>query len=250
MKKRICLILLIISIFLGCFSCSASAASPFIPTPGLEISQFLTGDTDEAILIHRQDVAHEMAECARELGYPEDCEVIKTAQAEWWSCYDKIMEIRAATSKWDKAFEEYPYATYIWLYCTKTLGYNNYVTAGIMGNIMAECGGGTLDIQYWLYGSRGYYYGMCQWNKTNYPEIRDKDLIAQCDFLAQTIQYEIDTFGYAYRSGYKYADFLQLTSARDAALMFAKTYERCGSGSYTLRQNYAETAYNYFTGLC
>ena len=37
-----------------------------------------------------------------------------------------------------------------------------------------------------------------------------------------------------------------MTSITDAALAFAKCYERCGSGSYTTRQNNAIIAYNYF----
>ena len=41
-------------------------------------------------------------------------------------------------------------------------------------------------------------------------------------------------------------DFLNMTSITDAALAFAKCYERCASGSYTVRQNNAITAYNYF----
>ena len=41
--------------------------------------------------------------------------------------------------------DEYPEAYKIWHYLKK-LGYNDYVCAGIMGNIMAECGGQTLNI--------------------------------------------------------------------------------------------------------
>ena len=72
---------------------------------------------------------------------------------------------------------------------------------------MCEVGGGTLYIQWWLYGS--YYYGMCQWSK-GYSEIWGADLKAQCDFLRNTIEYELNVFGFVYQSGFKYEDFCQL----------------------------------------
>ena len=108
---------------------------------------------------------------------------------------------------------------------------------------MAEVGGNTLDIQYDIYGSS--YYGMCQWNKA-YSEVWGASLEEQCNYLEDTIEYEFDTFGYAYKRGFDYNDFLNMTSITDAALAFAKCYERCASGSYTVRQNNAITAYNYF----
>ena len=126
----------------------------------------------------------------------------------------------------------------------KDLGWNDYVCAGIMGNLMAEVGGQTLDIQYWLQGNG--YYGMCQWNKAYRSGVWGADLTGQCDFLRDTIKYEIDTFGYAYKKGFNLNSFLALSNERDAALAFAKCYERCGSGTYTIRQNNAEKAYDYF----
>lgn len=249
--KKISLLLvtiLVLTVIVGC-GMGANASSSYIETEGLSIEGFFDNDNTE--LNERQSIAHMMAECARALGYPEDSTIIKTAQAEWKSAQDE-KELKAENFRiWSKKYEEYPYATYVWLYLTRTLGYNDYVAAGIIGNMMAEVGGGTLNLQYWLYSyGSGYYYGLCQWNKSNYSEVRGCDLIEQCEFLAITIEYELDTFGYAYSRGYKYADFLALNSTEDAALMFAKCYERCASNSYGLRQTYAETAYQYFTGLC
>ena len=109
---------------------------------------------------------------------------------------------------------------------------------------MAEVGGQTLDIQYWLKGNG--YYGMCQWNKAYCSGVWGADLTGQCDFLRDTIKYEIDTFGYAYQKGFNFESFLNMSNERDAAKAFAKCYERCGSSTYTIRQNNAEKAYNYF----
>lgn len=196
--------------------------------------------------ISNMNAAHQMADAARQLGYSEDHDVIKLAVEEYNNAneirqdyqrvYDELME------HWHQKEEEYPVATYIWSYF-KELGYSNQVCAGILGNIMAEVGGNTLDIQYDIYGSS--YYGMCQWNKA-YSEVWGASLEEQCNYLEDTIKYEFDTFGYAYKKGFKYEDFLNITDARDAAIAFAKCYERCGSGSYNVRKQNAITAYNYF----
>lgn len=198
-----------------------------------------------------QKTAHELAESARKLGWPEESEPIASAKNEWWNAqlaieaYDARYEELYATSeeaKWATKAAEYPAATQIWRYM-KDLGWNDYVCAGIMGNLMAEVGGQTLDIQYWLYGKN--YYGMCQWSKT-YSKVWGTDLNTQCDFLKDTIKYEIDTFGYTYQKGFNFNSFLNMSNERDAAKAFAKCYERCGSSTYNIRMNNATKAYNYF----
>lgn len=144
--------------------------------------------------------------------------------------------------KWEKKSQEYPAATQIWKYL-KNQGYNDYVCAGIIGNLMAEVGGQTLDIQWWLKGNG--YYGMCQWNK-RYFKVWNQPLEEQLKFLVDTIDYELNTFGYAYKKGFDYNSFCNLTNEKQAALAFAKCYERCGSGSYNQRQKNATVALNYF----
>ena len=195
--------------------------------------------------------AHAMAEGARGLGYAEDHPIIKLAQSEWKKAHENVeyYEQKINTlkekeeAKWAQKMAEYPEATQVWRYM-KSLGWNDYVCAGIMGNIMAECAGQTLNLQVTISGNG--YYGMCQWNKAYREEVWGADLQGQCDFLRDSIKYEIDTFGYAYKKGFKFDTFLNMTNERDAALAFAKSYERCGSGSYGIRQNNATKAYNYF----
>lgn len=210
----------------------------------LNILPFFTTEQEE--LRERQEIAHQMAECARKLGYKETNAVIFLAKEEWYEAKQKIEDSQNSIPYWQTKFEEYPYATYIWLYLTKQLKYSNEVAAGIMGNIMAECSGGSLDIHYWAYSATEYYYGICQWNKKNYSDVFDKGLEYQCNFLAKTIEYELNTFGYAYQKGYNYEDFLKLTTPKESALMFAKCYERCTKGTYIVRQKYANIAYNYY----
>jgi hypothetical protein len=155
---------------------------------------------------------------------------------KYQSVYDQLME------HWHQKEEEYPTATYIWTYF-KDLGYSNQVCAGILGNIMAETRGNTLDIQATISGNG--YYGICQWNKA-YSNVWGASLEEQCDYLRDTIEYEFDTFGYVYKRNFDYNSFLDLTDIKSAALAFAKCYERCGSGSYYTRQQNAIAAYNYF----
>ena len=205
----------------------------------------------------RKQAAHEMAENGRLLDYEEDHPVIILAKEEWWNAhnaqmyyqqtYDNIQieKQKAEEARWEKKMNAYPSATIIWKYL-KDLGYNDYVCAGILGNIMAEVGGNTLNIKYWLYDKNVNYYGMCQWNKA-YSSIWGADLQTQCEFLKDTIKYEFDTFGYMYYKGFNYESFLNLQDEQEVALAFAKAYERCNSKSYATRQRNALKAYNYFT---
>lgn len=148
---------------------------------------------------------------------------------------------------WSEKSGEYPVATQVWRYMKEELGWNDYVCAGVMGNMMAEVGGQTLNLQPYLYGHSGAnYYGLCQWSSRYYPSIQGADVDAQLDFLASTVKKELDTYGYLFRNGLNYEAFCNLTDAEDAAMAFAKAYERCGSGSYGVRQINALKAYNYF----
>ena len=201
-----------------------------------------------------QQSASDLAESARELGWPEDSDAIESAKAEWWNAklaievyqsrYDVLFaEAEAERIRWEKKMAEYPAATEVWLYM-KGLGWNDYVCAGIMGNLMAEVGGQTLNLQYMLISDDGYF-GMCQWSR-GYSQIWGKGLKDQYTFLNKTIKYEMDTFGHLYKRGFNLNAFLNMDNTREAALAFAKCYERCHHRTYTIRQNNAEKAYNYF----
>jgi hypothetical protein len=199
----------------------------------------------------RKDAAHTMADSARSLGYTDEHPIVQLAMQEWNRAEEQRVVYQAkydqfVQDKWYARTQEYPEATYIWLYL-KELGYNDYVCAGIMGNIMTEVGGQTLNIDPTLYSPGNYFYGICQWNKKNYSQIRGADLATQCDFLRDTIEYEFKVYGYVYAKGFGYEDFLNITDARAAALAFARVYERCGEESHRIRQDNAEKALNYFT---
>ena len=256
--KLIAGIIIIVIVLICCIIVSAVNTEPLIERITVVDDTNLLNHTipelDELIEGKRQiqNDAHQRAEAARANGVSEESRTIKNAQTEWWNAdlYIKTYMARRADlvaqqeqARWEAKKAEYPHATTIWLYM-KNLGWNDYVCAGIMGNLMAEVGGQTLNIQYWLKGNG--YYGMCQWNQAYCSGVWGADLIGQCDFLRDTIKYEIDTFGKAYKKGFNLNSFLALTNEKDAALAFAKCYERCASAHYNVRLKNATVAYNYF----
>lgn len=194
----------------------------------------------------KMNSARQMEEAALALGYSENHYVIQLARQEYQEAqeacapYQEIYD--SLEARWSEKEAEYPEATQIWTYL-KNLGYNDYVCAGILGNIMAEAGGSTLDIQPLVQGG---FYGICQWNQA-YSEVWGASLEEQLDFLRDTIKYELDTFGYAYGKDFDYGAFLQLTDEKDAALAFSKCYERNAPNSYNIRQVNATKALEYFT---
>jgi hypothetical protein len=142
--------------------------------------------------------------------------------------------------------EEYYYATKVWEYLRQK-GFSQEVTCAIIGNMMIETSGGSLDLKPDIYSPSGNYYGLCQWSKEYYPEAHGLSFELQLEFLLNNIEWEINTFGKCYKDGFKYKDFLLMDDPAEAALAFAKSYERCGPASYEMRQEAAEKAYKYFS---
>ena len=125
--------------------------------------------------------------------------------------------------------------------------YSDAVCAGIIGNMMAETSGGTLNLNWNIYDASGYYYGLCQWNKGSFPKVFGKDVKGQMDILRDTIKYQIDYAGFVYGGkGFDYEDFLEISDPEEAALCFAKAYERCAAQHVAPRAKYAKIAYDYF----
>ncbi len=212
-----------------------------------------TNDIDElkslvAECTSRMEAATTMAESGKALGYEDDDPVLILAQQEYDNAesdleyYQELLD----AAKWAKKVAEYPEACQVWKYLTETMGLNDHVAAGILGNMMAEVGGQTLDLQIDCC-ERGYY-GICQWRRVYMIyDITGGSLATQLDYLNSTIQDEFSVFGKLYSSGFDYEDFCNLDNEQTAAIAFAIVYERCGSGSYSVRKQNAITAYEYFT---
>ena len=143
--------------------------------------------------------------------------------------------------------DEYFYAREIWEYLRYEMGLNKYCAAGIMGNIMTECGGQTLNIHPYITNSSGHY-GICQWNLRYFPEVRGKSLHGQLEFLNSTIRWIMNDFGDRYYNGFNYNKFIEITDERIAAKAFAYAYEGSPKPCSQRRLNHATTALNYFEG--
>ena len=192
---------------------------------------------------------HKNAEVLRQLDYADDSIEVIELKRQWdqadslQTTYEEYYNKKLRTTK----AGQYPTATFVWNYL-KNLGYNDAVCAGILGNMMIECAGGTLDLNWNIYGGGGGFYGLCQWSKQYFPQVYGADLRGQMDCLRDTIKEQIDYAGFVYGGyGFVYEDFLAITDPGEAAICFAKAYERCASQHVYPRAGYARTAYEYFT---
>ena len=184
------------------------------------------------------------------LGYsPEDEMLLCLEQdavnyLEYANYYEQIIQEKYAVRYPSSALEEYPAATYIWCYM-KEQGWSDVVCAGIMGNIMQETGGRTLNIDY-MHSNN--YYGMCCWKKEYHPEVVGLDLEGQCEYLVRTTISCFNTSGYLYKKDYDFEAFLKAETIEEAATAFMIVYERPGHTVSLKRVENGEKAYKYFVG--
>ena len=205
----------------------------------------------EAESRHYQDVAHQMAECARELGYSEDHIIIREASSRWWAeqriieaLHEQDTEVAVIPAPepgitfTEAQKAEYPVACGVWRYLREDMGLNPYVAAGIMGNMMQECGGNTLNLQPHLCVNN--FLGLCMWYApyTNGRLTYGADVTEQLEYLKDTLETNIEYFG----GDYSY--FCGLDNVADAAWYFDEYYER--GGWHSVRARNAQTALEYF----
>ena len=171
----------------------------------------------------KMDTAHDMAEAARNLSYEEEHAVIQLAQEEYAQAKE-AKEIYEAKYTEQKKIEDAnkfivksqssPIAAEVWAFL-KSRGYNDAVTAGILGNMMQECGGGTLALNPYVYNPTGKYYGLCQWSRSY--GLHGASVAVQLNYLANSLEDNFNTYGRLYKSGFTYRDFCNLTSPEEAA---------------------------------
>ncbi len=115
-------------------------------------------------------------------------------------------------------------------------GMSDVVIAGILGNMMAECGGQTLDLKWNTYGFDGSsYYGLCQWSLYYCPAVDGASIVGQLDYLMSNIHTNMNYFGG------NYDDFCAIDDPGAAAKYFCNYYER-GSGT-SVRAANAQAAF-------
>ena len=159
--------------------------------------------------------------------------------------YERLLAEKAEMAKWDARMEEYPVATSVWLHLKNNMGYSDAACAGVIANMMAECGGQTLALEWWRYNASSHY-GLCQWSSVYYPEMQGASLEEQLEYMVTSFPKVIDTYGYLYQRSFKHEDFMNMTDAGDAAYAFCIIYERPG-GNQNHRRTYAQRALEYFT---
>ena len=148
----------------------------------------------------KKATAHQMAECARALGYPENHVIIKTAQ-QVWAEQNKLeaeyaAELKNYNAKLSRWRAECPYATEIYEKL-RAHGLSHITASAIMGNIMAEVGGQTLEnIDPYL--RSGIYYGICMWNIFYCPKVNGRNLTGQVDYLLESMPKSMRQFGGSY----------------------------------------------------
>ena len=186
---------------------------------------------------------------------PTNYDLVETMTTENESTTEKDVVYESTTQQiassqyndTEKIEDEYFYAREIWEYLRYEMRLNKYCAAGIMGNIMTECGGQTLHIQPYITNSSGHY-GICQWNLRYFPEVRGKSLHGQLEFLNSTIRWIMNDFGDRYYDGFNYNKFIEITDERIAAEAFAYAYEGSPKPCSQRRLDHATTALNYFEG--
>ena len=152
----------------------------------------------------------------------------------------KVKEV--AKKAREKKRGKYPVATQVWGFL-KDHGYSDAAAAGIIGNMMAECGGQTLALQPDC--RTGSHSGLCQWSSRYYSV--PSSVSGQLDLLESSIYREFKTFGKLYSSGFTADDYKKMSDEQSAAYAFMKVYERCGPGSKNVRMKNASIALDYFT---
>lgn len=146
-----------------------------------------------------------------------------------------------------KAWKDEYYYAYETLDFLMQNGYSKEVACGIIGNMMVETSGTSLSLNPTIYSPGKSHYGLCQWYLKYKPFMANMTFEKQLEYLLSDIPVEFKTFGKCYKKGFTAEDFLAVTSAEDAAEIFAKVYERPGAGTYTKRRQCAAKAYEYFT---
>lgn len=204
--------------------------------------------------IFRRDTAKSVYEGLLLLGYDAEHPAVVMAQTDLENTeadieyYTEKQVILQEAYEWEMRASEYPVATQVWLYMKNELGFSDTVCAGIMGNMMAECGGcWTCDLVWDASSYSGY--GMIQWlggRKQqlfsiygNNPSIED-----QLNFMKDELY---GTNGVTKQVTDSQLDkIMNADSPEDCAYAFACYYERCGEGHRSIRRDYARRAYEYF----
>lgn len=204
----------------------------------------------------RQETAQIVLDGLTELGYESDHPAIVMAYAELENrtadvAYYQEKQVEwEEIHKWEVRASEYPVATQVWLYMKEEFGWSDTVCAGIIGNMMAECGGcWTQDLDWDVNSSSGY--GMIQWLGGRKQQLfniygSSPSVEDQLNFMKDELY---GTNGVTKQvTDSQLNKIMNAESPEDCAYAFACYFERCGEGHRWVRRDYARRAYDYFVG--
>lgn len=190
------------------------------------------------------------------LGYAEDHPAVVMAKTDMENAqadvvyYQEQFEIFEEIRKWEVRASEYPVATEVWLYMKNEFGWNDIVCAGIMGNMMAECGGcWTSDLDWDVNSSSGF--GMIQWLGSRKKQLfsiysKKPSIENQLNFMKDELY---GTNGVDKQVSEKELNkIMNAETPEECAFAFASYFERCFEEHRAPRRGYARTAYEYFVG--
>ena len=160
---------------------------------------------------------------------------------------NELEEVKKENLQWSSKYNQYPTATIAWIYMTEELGWSDAVAAGIMGNMMAECGGQTLKLHWDSNGESGY--GLIQWIGARRILIKEK--YGEFPTVTEQIEFVKDelygTNGVTQQVTDQQRELiLNANSPEQCAVEFAKWFERPLSTDYSVRKSNAAKAYAYF----
>lgn len=206
--------------------------------------------------IFRKDTAVAVYEGLLSLGYAEEHPAVVMAKTDVENreadCvfYQENQAIHQEAYEWEMRASEYPVATQVWLYMKEEFGWNDIVCAGIMGNMMAECGGcWTSDLDWDVSSSSGY--GMIQWLGGRKQQLfniygSSPSIEDQLNFMKDEL---FGTNGVTKQVTDSQLDkIINADNPEDCAYAFACYFERCGEEHRWVRRDYARRAYDYFVG--
>lgn len=206
--------------------------------------------------IFRRDTTKSVYEGLLLLGYDTEHPAVVMAKTDLENAetdveyYTEQQLIRQEEENWRVRAEEYPVATQAWLYMKNELGFSDVVCAGIMGNMMAECGGcWTSDLDWDVHSSSGF--GMIQWLGGRKQQLfsiygSNPSVENQLDFVKDELY---GTNGVTKQVTDSQLDkIINAETPEDCAYAFACYYERCGEDHRWVRRDYARRAYEYFVG--
>lgn len=206
--------------------------------------------------IFRRDTAKSVYEGLLLLGYDAEHPAVIMAQTDLENnetdveYYTEKQVILQEAYEWEVRASEYPVATQVWLYMKNELGFSDTVCAGIMGNMMAECGGCWTSDLVWDASSYSGY-GMIQWLGGRKQQLfsiygSNPSVEDQLNFMKDELY---GTNGVTKQVTDSQLDkIINAETPEDCAYAFACYYERCGEGHRWVRRDYARRAYEYFVG--